>query len=557
MATRLLSRGLFLRPLGAAAAITAAAAGINWSALATAPSPASAVASASPPEAAAAPPSAVFTRAEVSRHAGPESVWVTFEGGVYDVSSFVRLHPGGAKILFAAGGALEPYWRVYAQHSAPGVREILERYRIGSLDAAEAAAEAAARAAAAAAAGSSGDPYAGDPARSPLLAVRNARPFNAEPPAGLLVDSYITPTELLFVRNHLPVPALEAASFALRVEGGGGGAPTLLSLADLRARFPRREVTAVLSCAGNRRRAMSEDDAARPARGLAWGTAAIGNVAWAGAPLRDVLLAAGVRDEDVGRFVRHIVFEGLDADPSSGGGYGASIPADAAMDPAREVLLAYEMNGQPLGADHGGPLRVVVPGVVGARQVKWLGTVRASPAESDSLWQAKDYRVFPPGIDAESVDFSRSDIAPPIQEMPVTSAICEPAPGEALAPGATSAAVRGYAWSGGGRAIARVDVSADGGASWVTAEVTHAPEDASPSRTRSWGWTLWSAEVPLPQPAATQEEPPAPRTLELICKAVDVAHNTQPERIAPHWNYRGLLNNAWHRVEVKVPAGLK
>ena len=115
-------------------------------------------------------------------------------------------------------------------------------------------------------------------------------------------------------------------------------------------------------------------------------------------------------------------FEGLDYDPS-GTSYGSSIPIGKAMDPRADVILAYEMNGNPIPLDHGYPVRVIVPGVVGARNVKWLGRIIISKEESPAQWQQGDYKGFSPSTTWETVDFSK---APAIQEMPVTSAICVP-----------------------------------------------------------------------------------------------------------------------------------
>jgi sulfite oxidase len=166
--------------------------------------------------------------------------------------------------------------------------------------------------------------------------------------------------------------------------------------------------------------------------------------------------------------------------------------------------------------------------------------------QADSLWQAKDYKAFPPSMDMTNVQF---DSMPAIQDMPVTSAICEPSDGSTLiADKDGEIKLKGFAWSGGGKAIARVDVSADGGDTWHVAELTHQPDDPTPSKTRSWGWSLWSAIVPIPAVKTASGEVP----VQLTCKAVDIDYNTQPENPVTVWNFRGLVNNSFHRVNVTV-----
>ncbi|XP_016160412.1 PREDICTED: sulfite oxidase, mitochondrial, partial [Ficedula albicollis] len=216
-------------------------------------------------------------------------------------------------------------------------------------------------------------PFAGDPPRHPALRVNSLKPFNAEPPPELLTQSFLTPNELFFTRNHLPVPAVDPGSYRLRVEGPGGRSLSL-SLAELRQRFPKHEVIATLQCAGNRRSEMSR---VRPVKGLAWDIGAISTARWGGARLRDVLLAAGLGDKTGDDGEWHVCFEGLDAD-ASGTPYGASIPLKRALSAEAEVLLAYEMNGQELPRDHGFPVRVLVPGVVGARN--WGRGAHLEPA---------------------------------------------------------------------------------------------------------------------------------------------------------------------------------
>ena len=123
--------------------------------------------------------------------------------------------------------------------------------------------------------------------------VRTARPFNAETPAQLLVDSFVTPNELFYVRNHLPVPQGPAPT-QLEVTGVGLRRPLSLSVPDLRRRFAAHTVTTTMQCAGNRRSDMRADDGRGAVRGLPWGVGAIGTACWTGALLRDVLDWAGV-----------------------------------------------------------------------------------------------------------------------------------------------------------------------------------------------------------------------------------------------------------------------
>lgn len=262
-------------------------------------------------------------------------------------------------------------------------------------------------------------------------------------------------------------------------------------------------------------------------------------------------------------------FEGLDAD-LTGSTYGASIPTSKALDPRGDVLLAFEMNGKPLSRDHGYPVRVIVPGVAGCRSVKWLSKIIASPEESSSFWQQNDYKSFSPAVGWDDVDWSS---APAIQNMPVTSAISDPAPGDDVGTIGGSITVKGYAWSGGGNRIIRVDVTADNGKTWHTADLKGIAQESG----RAWAWTLWEAEVPIPPHAdeASKSEDPAGdastsdrnratmraekssikgkrREVTIAAKATDDSYNTQPDRADAIWNLRGVACNAWPRVTVYV-----
>lgn len=458
---------------------------------------------------------------EVSKHDCKErKIWVTFKSGVYDVTSFIESHPGGDKILMAAGASVDPFWELYAVHKSKTVLDLLESYRIGNL--AEEDRETSSPGV---------DHWSNEPKRHRLLAVRSDKPFNAEPPPELLVENHVTPNELFFVRNHLPVPVVDEQKYRLEISGIGVKKPVSLSLKDLKTKFPTTTVTTTIQCAGNRR---SEMNRVKEVKGLFWGNAAISTASWTGVRLLDVLkyYKCDIKDP----LIKHVQFDGLDTDPVQGTSYGASIPVDRALNPDNDIILAFEMNGKVIPRDHGFPVRVIIPGVVGARQVKWLHKITMSSEESDSHWQQRDYKGFNPSTDASNADWKK---AKAIQDYPVQAAICLPGEGETVSKDAEGMiSVKGYAWSGGGRAIARVDVSGDGGKTWVSAKLKPEVDD---NLNKKWDWTLWEAKVAVEG-----------NTTQLVCKATDSSYNTQPEGFEGIWNFRGVLSHAWNRVNVKI-----
>jgi len=465
----------------------------------------------------------VYTMEEVSQHNTAEKgIWVTYQGNVYDITGFIAHHPGGSqKVILAAGGALEPFWALYAVHNTQHVRDWLEEFHIGSLAKDDGSHHAA----------DIKDPFANDPPRHPALKVNTKKPFNAEPPMQLLSDNLVTPNEIFFIRNHLPVPDLDENKYELEISGEGINTVTL-SLEDLKTKFPKHSVTATMQCAGNRR---SEMNKIKMVKGLNWGAAAISTAEWTGVLLKDVLRYAGFDDSSVQKTgAKHIQFEGADHD-ITGSTYGASIPVNSALSSEKDVLVAYEMNGVPIPRDHGFPVRLVAPGIVGARNVKWLTKIVSSKEESLCHWQQNDYKGFSPSVDWDTVDFKS---APAIQELPVTSAICEPPEGAVISADEGEISLKGYAWSGGGKGIVRVDVSLDDGKTWHVAKL-----EGEDKLERAWAWKLWHATLPLPE---------GKDTLQICVKAVDSSYNSQPEGVAPIWNLRGVLSNAWHRVNVKV-----
>ncbi|CAH0553952.1 unnamed protein product [Brassicogethes aeneus] len=463
-----------------------------------------------------------YTVEEVSQHTEQSTgIWVTYKEGVYDVTNFVNEHPGGEQILIAAGSSVEPFWMLYAVHKNPHVYELLESFRIGNLSNVDAVSLTQ----------DMSDPYGRDPKRHNALIPASKKPFNAETLPSLLVENFITPNELFYVRNHLPVPNINPETYELEIEIEGRKKSKVFTLEDLK-KMPCRTITTTIMCAGNRRSEMTK---IKPVKGLNWGAAAIGTAKFKGVPLREVLKLAGLSEEDEENF-KHVQFEGDDVDVT-GKMYGASIPIWKAVDKRGDVILAYEMNGVPIPRDHGFPIRVIVPGIVGARNVKWLTKVVISKKESDSHWQQNDYKGFSPSTDWDTVDFKKS---PAIQELPVISAIGKPLDGDTVKVEDGHILVKGYAWSGGGQKIVRVDLTSDGGKTWHVANLDH-QDPAEPPR--HWTWTLWSAKIPVDKNT---------KNMEIWAKAVDSNYNTQPEGFENIWNLRGVLSNAYHRINIKL-----
>ena len=348
------------------------------------------------------------------------------------------------------------------------------------------------------------------------MLIHSATPLNAEPALERLVESFITPTELFFKRNHAPAPAVDLASYRVVVDGMVDR-PLTLTLADL-APLPRVELAATLQCAGNRR---ADLIALAPTPGeTPWRDAAIGTAVWGGVRLADVLALAGPAPG-----ARHVAFQGMDRLEKSGEtiGFGASIPLAKALAP--ETMLADTMNGEPLRPEHGHPLRVLVPGFIGARSVKWLERITVQTDESLNHFQSRAYKVFPPDEDGSTADW---DASCSIEDYPVSSVIARPGADAEVPAGRVP--LRGYALTGGGRPLLGVEVSADGGATWTPARM-HEEGNA-------WTWRLWDAVVHL-----------APGEHVLMTRAWDDAGG-QPAGVEAVWNFKGYLNNAWHRVGV-------
>jgi DMSO/TMAO reductase YedYZ molybdopterin-dependent catalytic subunit len=281
-------------------------------------------------------------------------------------------------------------------------------------------------------------------------------------------------------------------------------------------KLPSREITSFIECAGNGRSFFGTQQGT-PVAGTQWTLGAVGVARWRGVPLSDVLDRAGL---DRKRAV-DVMPEGLDAtvlvNGVDQGHVRRPLPVAKALD---DVILAYEMNGDPLPLDHGFPVRLVVPGWVGIANVKWVGSIEVADHPLFSLWNTAQYRCTGGDYPADS---------PPLTEQVVKSAF--ELAREATLPAGVERVVTGRSWSGKG-AIRRVEVSVDGGATWERARLCkpNVPE----------AWVRW--ELPW--------RPAAPGRHELLARATDSAKRTQPD--SSRFNTGGYLFGAVVRHPVVV-----
>lgn len=353
------------------------------------------------------------------------------------------------------------------------------------------------------------------------MIVRSESPFNAEPPAAALADSEITSLDAFYARNHGLSPNIGPDQWQLTIDGMVER-PFTLTYDHLTTEFAAHPVAATLACAGNRRAELLK---VHPIAGKdPWAHGAISTANWRGARLADVLDAAGVHHRDGA----HVAFCAPDvaqeARPVQS--YGSSIPLSKAMSP--EVLLAWEMNGEPLPRIHGGPVRVVVPGYIGARSVKWVNAITVQQAPSENYFQALDYRLLPPGTDADTVAPGEGIS---LSTLPLNCDILVPGDDAQISAGPLT--IRGWAMGGDGRGLGRVDLSLDEGQTWQQAQLE--PEISQ------WAWRMWSLTVNA-----------TPGPLVVTARVWDDTGATQPESPASLWNPRGYGNNAWAHITATV-----
>ena len=350
------------------------------------------------------------------------------------------------------------------------------------------------------------------------LSILNNRPLNAETPSHLLDDN-ITPSDRHFIRNNGLVPQIDATKWTLTVDGEVH-TPLVLTLEQLK-RFKQYTYALQIECGGNGRAGFNP-----PAKGNQWTYGAIGCATYTGVKMRDVLHSAGLKNSAV-----YTGYYGedphLSGDPNKIP-ISRGTPISKALD--EHTLIAWEMNGQPLPALHGFPLRVVTPGWPGSTSIKWLKRIFVRNKEHDGpKMGGYSYRV-PRYTVSPGSHISKNDMKI-IESMPVKSLITFPKSRLSLK-NKKSLLVRGHAWAG-DRSVKAVDLSINFGASWL--------ETSLAAPINPYAWQNWNTVINFPQKGY----------YEIWARATDSAGEMQP-MVVPGWNPKGYLNNAMHRIAVNV-----
>jgi DMSO/TMAO reductase YedYZ molybdopterin-dependent catalytic subunit len=330
-----------------------------------------------------------------------------------------------------------------------------------------------------------------------------------------LLNAWITPNDLFYVRHHLYAPKVNVNEWKLTV-GGEVQNPITLTLDELK-RAPKHAVTVTLECAGNGRAFFDP-----PVAGIQWEKGAVGTARFAGARLADVLNKAGVKPTG-----QYVAMNGADKPLGKMPDFIRNIPIKKALD--ADTILAYEMNGEALPFLHGFPLRAVVCGWEGAYSVKWLTDIQVIEKEYDGFFVKTAYR-FPNRPVAPGEAVAPQDMIP-LTGLVVKSFINSPLEGATAAPGKIR--MSGFAWAGESN-IAKVDVSMDNGSSWFPAKLGKERE--------RYAWQSFEYEFDIARPGSYL----------LMSRATDDKGNVQP--VAPWWNPSGYLWNVIDKVRINVKA---
>ncbi|KAM3526693.1 hypothetical protein NHJ13051_003312 [Beauveria bassiana] len=390
-----------------------------------------------------------------------------------------------------------------------------------------------------------------------LIRLTGVHPFNVEPPLTDLYDEgFLNSENLHYVRNHGPVPHCpddESLNWTFTVDGLVEK-PFTITVRDLIQKYDQFTYPVTLVCAGNRRK---EQNVVRKSKGFSWGAAGLSTALWTGVPIGALLRMAKPK-----RAAKYVCFEGADKLPN--GYYGTSVKLNWCMDENRGIMVAHKMNGQSLHPDHGKPVRIIIPGQIGGRSVKWLKKITITSEPSDNWYHIYDNRVLPttisPDASANLPDVWK-DEKYAIYDLNANSAICYPRHDErlVLATAPDTYKVRGYAYGGGGKRITRLEVTLNKGKSWLLAGIRYPEDDyrRAPDGDLLYGgstdmwwretcfcWCFWETDIPVADLGAADD---------IMIRAMDEGMMVQPRDM--YWSVLGMMNNPWFRVVIHKEDG--
>ena len=353
------------------------------------------------------------------------------------------------------------------------------------------------------------------------MVVLNNKPWNIEAQAHLLNDA-VTPNDKMFIRNNGIIPLeIDESTWTLKIDGESVRQEKTYSLKDLKTKFKQYTYQLTLECGGNGR---SEFDP--PAKGNQWTVGAVHCANWTGVRLKDILEDVGIKNDAV-----YIGYHSADTHLS---GDLAKEPISRGVPMAKalqeETLIALQMNGKDIPLAHGHPLRLVAGGWPASTSGKWLQRISVRDRVHDGTkMTGKAYRVpcnpVAPGEKVKDEDMCI------IESMPVKSLITYPKTGAIIDEGRTLK-INGHAWAG-ELEVSKMEYSIDFGSTWKTCQLE--------KPINRLAWQHFSAEVNFPKKGY----------YEVWARATDAQGSSQP-MLLPGWNPKGYLNNACHRIAIKV-----
>lgn len=353
------------------------------------------------------------------------------------------------------------------------------------------------------------------------MVVLNNRPWNIEAKAHLL-DEEVTSDENMFIRNNGIIPKnIDADSWTLTIDGESASEEKVYTLEELKSKFQHYTYQLTLECGGNGR---SEFDP--PAKGNQWTVGAVSCAEWTGVRLKDVLQDVGIKSDAV-----YIGYHAADTHLSGDSAkepISRGVPMEKALQD--ETLLAFQMNGKDIPLAHGYPLRLIAGGWPASASGKWVNRISIRDREHDGAkMTGTSYRVpCKPVAPGEKVKDEDMCI---IESMPVKSLITYPKSGAIIESG-DKLNIRGHAWAG-ELEVRQLEYSIDFGSTWIQANLE--------KPVNRLAWQHFSATIEFPEKGY----------YEIWAKAIDANGNSQP-MVLPGWNPKGYLNNACHRIAIKV-----